>query len=111
MSKASDILTKPKVTVSDILENKTVNEANMMDSRIVTGVTDTVARYRSTQKLEYRLNLILTAAVYAAAAGVKDDADKGRLISAANSINREFGNLKEISDIDTLLTTICNQTR
>lgn len=111
MSKASEILNKPKITVSDILENKKIDEGSMSDARIVTGITDTIARYRSTQKLEYRMNLLMTAIAYAAAAGVKEESDKGRLISVANSINREFGNLRELSDMESLLTNIYNKVR
>lgn len=111
MSKASDILNKPRVTVSDILEDKKIDEASLLDTRIVTGISDIIARYRSTQKLEFRLNLIMTACAYACAAGVQNESDKSRIIALANSINREYGNLKEISDINSMLTTICNQTR
>ena len=111
MSKASDILNKPKVTVSDILENKRIDESSASDARIVTGVTDAVARYRSTQKLEYRMNLLMTAVAYAAAAGLKEESDRNRLISIASSMNREYGTIKEFSDMNSLLTNIYNKVR
>ena len=113
MSKASDILNKSKLTASEILdpESPKMNEANMYGNRIVSCLIDTAARYRSTQKLEYRLNLLMTAVLYTAASAIQDDSDKSRLISIANTLNREFGNLKELSDLDTLATSIYDKVR
>lgn len=113
MSRASDILNEPKLTASDILDtnkSKAVNES-AYGTRIVSGLIDTAARYRSTQKLEYKLNLIMTAVMYSAAASIEDDSDKNRLISIASSLNREYGNIKEISDMSTILNFIYNRVK
>ena len=92
-------------------ESKPVNEGSLYTTRIISGLIDAVARYRSTTKLEYRLNLIMVAVVYAAAAAITDDLDKGRLFALANTLNREYGNLKEISDLSTTLNSILNKVR
>ena len=113
MSKASEILNESKLTASDILDpdSPKVNEANAYGTRIVSSLIDTAARYRSTQKLEYRMNLLMTAVLYTAASAIQDDSDKSRLISIANTLNREFGNLKEISDLNTLASSIYDKVR
>ena len=114
MSKASELINGNKLTASDILNpdsKGSINEANMYGTRIVSGLIDTAARYRSTQKLEYRMNLLMTAVLYAAASAIPDDSDKNRLISIANSLNREYGNLKEFSDLDTTVSAIYNKVR
>ena len=55
----SDLLTAPKI-LGKCDEEVNANRVDISNQRIIVGLIDTIARYRSTQKLECKLNLLLS---------------------------------------------------